>query len=377
MACISLDTAKEERIGEILSHDLDWEALSLQASRQGVFPLFYRRIKSAGENLIPPAELLRLKKSFIANAHFNLHMAQRLLWLADLFSAAGINFIPLKGPILAAQAYGDLDMRQFGDLDLLIKKEDVAAAYTLLSKNEYVPKDEIDFGQLRLLLDSDHHLLFTQNGDNLEVHWDIAPPGFIFPLNIRQFWQELDTVRILEKDFRILTAENTILLACLHGTKHHWNKLNLIADLSHLIQAYPDFKWSPLLEKVKQAGFLRSLSLSLLLAEDPGGAKLPSDIHELAHVDKAAESLASDIKNKFMIGWHETSLFGDTQYFLRSREHLYHRLYYALDQIFIPKQTEWKDLPLPDPLTILYYAIRPLRLLIKFGWSLFLAAFKS
>jgi hypothetical protein len=43
--------------------------------------------------------------------------------------------VPFKGPALAVQAYGDLSLRQYDDLDLLIHEADVPRAYQLLIAN--------------------------------------------------------------------------------------------------------------------------------------------------------------------------------------------------------------------------------------------------
>jgi Uncharacterised nucleotidyltransferase len=41
-----------------------------------------------------------------------------------MFADEGVNVIPSKGPTLAALAYGDLGLREFDDLDLLIARPD-------------------------------------------------------------------------------------------------------------------------------------------------------------------------------------------------------------------------------------------------------------
>ena len=40
--------------------------------------------------------------------------------------------VPVKGPVLASTAYGDIAMREFVDLDILVRPSDVASAMTIL-----------------------------------------------------------------------------------------------------------------------------------------------------------------------------------------------------------------------------------------------------
>ena len=56
----------------------------------------------------------------------------------------------------------------------------------------------------------------------------------------------------------------------------------------------------------------------------------------------------------------------NARFYLHSRERLRDRLDYFWDQAFIPKQEDWRSMPLPVALYPLYYLLRPLRLLYKF-----------
>ncbi|MEK7856765.1 MAG: nucleotidyltransferase family protein, partial [Acidobacteriota bacterium] len=53
--------------------------------------------------------------------------------------------LPFKGPLLALQAYGDISMRRFGDLDVLVKPKHFKAAVDLLSANGFVPLNEVSW----------------------------------------------------------------------------------------------------------------------------------------------------------------------------------------------------------------------------------------
>src|SRR2546430_17486141 len=50
------------------------------------------------------------------------------LFRSGRFAAAGIAAVPVKGPTLAALAYGDLARREAFDLDILVRRQGVAAA---------------------------------------------------------------------------------------------------------------------------------------------------------------------------------------------------------------------------------------------------------
>jgi hypothetical protein len=56
-----------------------------------------------------------------------------------------------------------------------------------------------------------------------------------------------------------------------------------------------------------------------------------------------------------------------TIFYLQARERIQDRLYYVLDQALVPKQADWMAISVPEVFYPLYYFLRPLRLIYKFG----------
>ena len=66
-------------------------------------------------------------------------MTRELTRISALLENNGVCVIPWKGPILAAAAYGDVALRQFGDLDILVREQDAMRAKDLLLASGYRP----------------------------------------------------------------------------------------------------------------------------------------------------------------------------------------------------------------------------------------------
>ena len=103
----------------------DWGYLLQAAQDHGVIPLLYRHLHEASPDVIPEEMLKRLRDEAVANTRSNLALTRELFKLLDLFEAHDIYAIPYKGPVLASVAYGDIALRQFVDLDLIVHKRDV------------------------------------------------------------------------------------------------------------------------------------------------------------------------------------------------------------------------------------------------------------
>ena len=56
-----------------------------------------------------------------ANAHRALWLTLELLNIHRHLQARGLEVLPYKGPVLAEALYGNVALRQFSDLDLLVR----------------------------------------------------------------------------------------------------------------------------------------------------------------------------------------------------------------------------------------------------------------
>jgi hypothetical protein len=66
-----------------------------------------------------------LRVYFEDNRERNHHLVRELRVLLELFTARGVEALAFKGPTLAQLVYGSLEARQAGDLDFLVRAEDV------------------------------------------------------------------------------------------------------------------------------------------------------------------------------------------------------------------------------------------------------------
>src|SRR5439155_25185376 len=99
-------------------------------------PLVYRSLCGFTED-IPKLTLERLGQAYQRNAQKNLWLTYKLIRILDCLKSNGIAAIPYKGPVLAETVYKDLALRQFSDLDILIRAADLARAKRALGELDY------------------------------------------------------------------------------------------------------------------------------------------------------------------------------------------------------------------------------------------------
>ncbi len=115
-------------VRSLIRQGIDWSYLLQIAAHHGVLPLLYKSLNTTCRDTIPEQILDELRRLFRDNAVRNLFLTETLIKLLKQLAAHEIPAIPFKGPVLASSLHGDISLRQFGDLDILVRKQDVPAA---------------------------------------------------------------------------------------------------------------------------------------------------------------------------------------------------------------------------------------------------------
>ena len=89
--------------------------------------------------MIPREVQDRLRSYQMNLAVRNLGLTGELMRVLRLFAEHRVLALPFKGPTLAQFAYGDVALREFGDLDLLLQESDFPRARSLLVDQGYRP----------------------------------------------------------------------------------------------------------------------------------------------------------------------------------------------------------------------------------------------
>jgi hypothetical protein len=88
-----------------------------------------------GMNGVPSTVRVRAHK----HAWRVLHFTVELMKIARCFEQRGIEFLAHKGPVLGQLLYGNPAMRQFGDLDVMVRPRDFALAKDALIQHRLSP----------------------------------------------------------------------------------------------------------------------------------------------------------------------------------------------------------------------------------------------
>jgi hypothetical protein len=344
---------------------LDWDRFLALAWRHGLMPLVFSHLLNSFAELIPARHLQKVRDDYQQNTARNLVLAAELCRLLEVFEEHGVATIAYKGPALAIQVYGDLKLRSFVDLDVLVRASDAKLAGTLLAARGYRAHQELNPAQEAILSHSKCDRVYFREGRifMLELHWAIVPQYFSVALTTEAVLADCEFVEICGNKVRVPSPEMLLLLLCINGTKDLWTALEPVCSMNELVLRYPGLDWGRIIALGRSAGASRMLHIGLLLARQIFDLQLPENILASIDADRQVKDLVSEARTR--LSESEMRVPGPvekTRFQVWSRERGRDKVRYCALRLLTPSYEDCSP-ELPPSVSFLYYAIRPLRLL--------------
>jgi hypothetical protein len=360
------------QIRELAGRPLDWDYILAEAAENSIGPLLDRNLRAFAEDAVPAAAMERLKNASRANTVRCLFLTAELHKILELFRSNGILAIPYKGPVLAEQAYGDVTLRNFEDLDFILVQRDMPKAHELILGLGYRAKYPwiLSAEAMKSLVPGEYNYRDDARRTMVELHTELTLRHFPVVPDVSEFARRLATVVVGGNDVQTFAPEDLLTALCIHGSKDFWERLSWIVDISELVQRNPGLNWERAFQIAESLRAERMLHLGLALAADLFDAPLPNGVRNRVRGDEVANSVAREVEVRLL--GREWPRFNTRERFRFRRRMVRGALAgwrYSMRLAVIPAEEDWKMLRLPGPLASLYVALRPLRLLYKYGWT--------
>ncbi|HLH77148.1 MAG TPA: nucleotidyltransferase family protein [Candidatus Binataceae bacterium] len=350
-----------ERIARQAQEQKLWEPLIALCASHRVLPLLQQGLRSISSGLVPASIRARLANAARLLRLRNLVMTQSLLQTVAVLEAAGVAALPFKGPVLAQAAYGDIGLREFDDLDLLVRPTQHIRALSALRAAGYrsalgLPQKQFS----RFLLHYEEAFVSPRNEAVIDLHWHLNPPYFDYVPSADDLLARARPLPIGERQVPAMAPADCVLMLCVHSARHGWPRLDWLSDLARMIGAHP-LDWEDLTARAQHLGCGRMLLVGLALSARLLNAAVPQSPLNLAAADAAVSLNVRRIERMLLSGAPPRGgLRADFLTPLRLLDH--HRARFCLARLFAPTMLDWAALPLPPALFALYYLIHPLRI---------------
>jgi hypothetical protein len=295
-----------------------------------------------------------------------------LLRILGALAALGVQVIPYKGPVWAERLYGDVTLRTWADLDLLVPYQHVNAVRTMLltagfsDGNEFNPRmlDQRRRGW------GEMHFVSAQTGMETDVHWEVTVGFSGRSISVDELAARARPITLLGRPVLGLSDQDMLLVCAIHGSRHRWCTVELLLGLGVLIVSSP-ISWGAALAAARAAGCRRRVTVSVAHACRVLGIPQPAEVvDQLAH-DRLGRLLLRRLRSRDSLD-HDAVAGSRRElevmfWTFASEDSVLTGLWHGLTRLLRPGPADWAVVHLPRPLDWLYWLLRPFRLAGK--WS--------
>jgi len=272
----SWQTQQELAIREAIVAAPDWAEYIRLVDRHRTPALSWAALNRIPELKIPEPAEAELKKRSDACRMQAIRHSLILAEVLKAFNRAAIPVMPLKGPILSFDLYGDVGLRQSKDLDMAVTQEDYRDARACLENQGWYLGSDYSFlspRQLESCLLHEHHLGFVHPQGNyiLELHWRnqweaSSLNSDRWARSIPSIWQGTA--------HQAMHPIDLVLYLCCHGAEHAWSRTKWLGDIAR-IHAEERVDWEAVLMEARRRSQQRALLACLRLLQDVYRLPLP------------------------------------------------------------------------------------------------------
>lgn len=353
------------RLRALVQKKIDWSRLTDLAERHGLLPLLCTHLKAQAPDSVPHDALEALQRRFQDNQRNAMHLAGILVKLLELFEANRIPALTFKGPAVAEELYGNLALRPFADLDLILPHGEIPRAAELMFAQGFTA----DPGSAILLgaraMDTAGQFAFRSNEGTVlvELHSEVTLRHFPRRPDASFFFGSPATVVVAGRAVRTLDPTSLILSLCVHGAKDIWASLKWVVDLAEFLRVHAALEWRDVLRRAEDLRTERMLRLGFLLAERLLGVQLPEELRRSCEADRQARRLATRLAAGLLDEGQALSARERFEFRVRTHPRYWGGIRYAFRLALTPAEED-RAVSLPGPLPVL---LRPLRLIRKYG----------
>lgn len=239
--------------------------------------------------------------------------------IVSLLRENNISVIPIKGHSLSKYIYNSDTSRDYGDIDLLIRKEDFLNSRELLLISKY---QAFAYSRLQFYFElfCMHSVEFNkENGISLDLHWGLAQRFYLAPEFTNDF---------ISNSIENTSPEYILCSLAIQSAKEKWNTLGTLWDCHNLLLKFPDFEKASL-QLARKYGFQKLLEITL------------NHVKTIEHYT-----------------FHSIS---DFQIISLSNQTIYSKFKAYFIRYFLPFNDDWKIVSLPNSFFFIYFLIKPVK----------------
>jgi len=230
---------KESKLWQTINSLLSWENILDKHYQTDLCPLLFYIITKAlakiyitrqhydsSSDMVPDRILAELQERYRESLKRNMILMSELKTVTDELGKNDIATIAIKGAYLADNVYDNIACRPMGDIDILIRNNDMRKSETIFQSLHYKRMEE-NPRILRL------HRSFVKETTGeiikIEVHHCLAKDVFMTNFDLDKIWS-----------LRFLPIEYNLIYLSWHAVRHGISRFIWLCDMAQLIKKNTD-----------------------------------------------------------------------------------------------------------------------------------------
>jgi hypothetical protein len=257
----------------------DWSEAIRLADDEGLAAALAHALRGRGWPGVPDEARARLHRALTRALARHVIMTRDLALVLDALAAAGVESMPLKGPVLAETVYPHPATRTFTDLDLLVRPEALERTDLVLEQLGWRP------------VEGDHSWAFDVAYDGettyeapgratIDLHWRLLNAAR-YPWNRRatdEAWRRAMPVTVAGRRCRTLAPADLLVYLAAHlAVQHAGVGLRWHLDLARLVDR-GEIEWDEVVRRAHEWRMARATAFALGCAQATAGLQLPRGV---------------------------------------------------------------------------------------------------
>jgi hypothetical protein len=273
-ACVNQNDAEAVALARRTALD----GLADLAFEHGVAGSVYRVVGQLTDLDLP--ERTHLAAAALQNRIDHDHINRDVRHLVQIFEPLGSPWLIVKGPAVASTLYDPPELRNAGDIDVLVAPDQFARAVALL-ENAGHPVDDANWPLVRRLTAGQLHMMLP-NDTALDLHWHLlfnSDERLQFPVTTTELVRRRRSVSIAGADLFTLDSADTLIHLSFHAAKEGGDRLGWLSDITRAA-AVSDLDWDHVVSRSLDWRMELPVGTMLQRAVRELDAPVPADVLE-------------------------------------------------------------------------------------------------
>ncbi len=255
-----------------ISPAFDWDSFTSLSIKHGTAALIYKNLLRLKD--IPQVVIDKFRNIYNNSLRSNILMVSELDRLIDGLNKASIAVISLKGSTASEKIFGDIGLYPSGDIDILVKVEDIDRVRQFLEADGYKLNDK-GFDEYReFFIKELYHISLSNDRYTIEPHWNLFMRYFTTPPEF--WWEESFTVPSGDREYRFLSPEKNVLYTSFRLFSKGFVNFRFLVLIAEIIRHYADeIDWNRLFIYAREYNFENVLRVTLKLSHELLSSPVP------------------------------------------------------------------------------------------------------